>query len=44
MMGSAAYMLPMAGIKFARTHKFDGQAALGITLGGIRACSSRPMW
>jgi uncharacterized membrane protein YfcA len=35
MMGSAAYMLPMAGIKFARTHKFDGQAALGITLGGI---------
>ncbi len=35
MMGSAAYMLPMAGIKFARTHKFDGQAALGITLGGV---------
>jgi uncharacterized membrane protein YfcA len=35
MMGSAAYMLPMAGIKFARTHTFDGQAALGITLGGI---------
>ena len=35
MMGSAAYMLPMAGIKFARTHKFDAQAALGITLGGI---------
>ena len=35
MMGSAAYMLPMAGIKFARTHRFDAQAALGITLGGI---------
>jgi uncharacterized membrane protein YfcA len=35
MMGSAAYMLPMAGLKFARSHKYDGRAALGITLGGI---------
>ena len=35
MMGSAAYMLPMAGIKFARADKYDGQAALGIALGGI---------
>ena len=35
MMGSAAYMLPMAGIKFARAHKYDGRAALGIALGGI---------
>lgn len=35
MMGSAAYMLPMAGIKFARTNRYDGQAALGLTLGGI---------
>jgi uncharacterized membrane protein YfcA len=35
MMGSAAYMLPMAGIKFARAGKYDGQAALGIALGGI---------
>ncbi len=35
MMGSAAYMLPMAGIKFAGANKYDGQAALGIALGGI---------
>jgi uncharacterized membrane protein YfcA len=35
MMGSAAYMLPMAGIKFAAANKYDGQAALGIALGGI---------
>ncbi len=35
MMGSAAYMLPMAGIKFARADKYDGRAALGIALGGI---------
>lgn len=35
MMGSAAYMLPMAGIRFARANKYDGQAALGLTLGGI---------
>jgi uncharacterized membrane protein YfcA len=35
MMGSAAYMLPLSGIKFARTGAYDGQAALGIALGGI---------
>lgn len=35
MMGSAAYMLPMAGIKYARTNRYDGQAALGLALGGI---------
>ena len=35
MMGSAAYMLPMAGIKFVRANCYDGQAALGIALGGI---------
>ncbi len=35
MMGSAAYGLPLAGIKFARTDRFDGRAALGIALGGI---------
>ncbi|MGD9904670.1 MAG: permease [Vicinamibacterales bacterium] len=35
MMGSAAYMLPMAGLQFARAGKYDGQAALGMTLGGI---------
>lgn len=35
MMGSAACMLPLAGMKFARANKYDGQAALGIALGGI---------
>lgn len=35
MMGSAAYGLPVAGYKFVRTGKYDGQAALGMTLGGI---------
>lgn len=35
MMGSAAYMLPLSGIKFAKQDAFDGQAALGIALGGI---------
>lgn len=35
MMGSAAYGLPLAGIKFARSDKYDGKAALGIALGGI---------
>lgn len=35
MMGSAAYGLPLAGIKFARANKYDGKVALGIALGGI---------
>lgn len=35
MMGSAAYGLPLAGVKFARTDTYDGRAALGIALGGI---------
>ena len=41
MMGSAAYMLPMAGIKFARANCYDGQAALGIALGGIPGRAGR---
>lgn len=35
MMGSAAYMITLGGIKFAREGRYDGQAALGMTLGGI---------
>jgi uncharacterized membrane protein YfcA len=35
MMGSAAYMLPLAGMKFLRAGKYDGQASLGLALGGI---------
>jgi uncharacterized membrane protein YfcA len=35
MMGSAAYMIALGGIKFAREGRYDGQAALGLTLGGI---------
>ena len=35
MMGSAAYMLPICGLRFVKANKYDGQAALGIALGGI---------
>lgn len=35
MMGSAAYGLPVAGIKFARSGRYDGQASLGLMLGGV---------
>lgn len=35
MMGSAAYGLPLAGIKYARTDKYDGRAALGLAIGGV---------
>lgn len=35
MMGSAAYGLPLAGIKYARTDAYDGRAALGLAIGGV---------
>jgi uncharacterized membrane protein YfcA len=35
MMGSAACMLPAAGIRFAKAGRFDGTVALALTLGGI---------
>lgn len=35
MMGSAACMLPAAGIRFARSGRYDGSVALALTLGGI---------
>ena len=35
MMGSAAYMIPVAGIRFAKAGRFDGAVALAMTLGGI---------
>jgi uncharacterized membrane protein YfcA len=35
MMGSAGYMLPAAGIRFAKAGRYDGSVALALTLGGI---------
>jgi uncharacterized membrane protein YfcA len=35
MMGSAACMLPAAGIRFARAGRFNGTVALALTIGGI---------
>jgi len=35
MMGSAAYGLLAAGIRFAKAGRFDGPVALALTLGGI---------
>jgi len=35
MMGSGAYMQAGCGIRFVKTGRFDGRAALGLTLGGI---------
>lgn len=35
MAGSAAYMQALSGIAFVRRGKYDGQAALGLTLGGV---------
>jgi uncharacterized membrane protein YfcA len=35
MMGSAGYMLNACGVGFARSGRFDGSAALALTIGGI---------
>jgi uncharacterized membrane protein YfcA len=35
MMGSCAFLMPVAGIRFIRKARYDTRAALGLTLGGI---------
>jgi uncharacterized membrane protein YfcA len=35
MMGATAFLLPIGGASFIRTRRYDVQAALGLTLGGI---------
>lgn len=37
MMGSCAFLMPVAGVRFIRSGRFDARAALGLTLGGIPA-------
>lgn len=37
MMGSCAFLMPVAGIRFIRKGAFDNRASLGLTLGGIPA-------
>jgi uncharacterized membrane protein YfcA len=37
MMGSCAFLMPIAGIRFVRTGKYDPRAALGLTIAGIPA-------
>jgi uncharacterized membrane protein YfcA len=37
MMGSCAFLMPVAAIRFVREQKYDLRAALGLTLGGIPA-------
>lgn len=35
MMGSCAFLMPVAGVRFLRTGQYDTKAALGLLLGGI---------
>lgn len=37
MMGSCAFLMPIASAQFIRTRRYDQRAALGLTLGGIPA-------
>ena len=37
MMGSCAFLMPVASIPFIRARAFDRQAALGLTIGGVPA-------
>jgi uncharacterized membrane protein YfcA len=35
MMGSCAFLMPVASIRFLRTRRYDRRAAIGLALGGI---------
>ncbi len=35
MMGSCAFLMPAASVKFVKTGAYDRRAAMGITIGGI---------
>jgi uncharacterized membrane protein YfcA len=37
MMGSCAFLMPIAGLRFIRTAKYDPRAALGLAIGGTPA-------
>ena len=37
MMGACAFLMPVASARFIRRHKYDHQAALGLTIGGLPA-------
>jgi uncharacterized membrane protein YfcA len=37
MMGSCAFLMPVASLRFIRSHRYDRRAALGLTLGGVPA-------
>jgi uncharacterized membrane protein YfcA len=37
MMGSCAFLMPMAGARFIQSGRYDARAALGLTLGGVPA-------
>jgi uncharacterized membrane protein YfcA len=37
MMGSCAFLMPVASIPFIRAHAFNRQAAIGLTVGGVPA-------
>jgi len=37
MMGSCAFLMPVAGVRFIKARRYDAQAAVGLALGGIPA-------
>jgi uncharacterized membrane protein YfcA len=37
MMGSCAFLMPIASVRFVRTRTYDARAALGLALGGVPA-------
>jgi uncharacterized membrane protein YfcA len=37
MMGSCAFLMPIAGVRFIRTGRYDPRASMGLALGGIPA-------
>ncbi len=44
MMGSCAFLMPVAGVRFMREHSYSPKAALGLALGGLPAVWIAAKW
>jgi uncharacterized membrane protein YfcA len=44
MMGSAALLMPVAGVRFLRTERYDMRLSLGLLIGGVPAVLIAGLW
>jgi hypothetical protein len=44
MMGSCAFLMPLAGVRFIKADAYEPRPAVALTLGGIPAVLLAPSW